>query len=117
MATLNEKGQEVLDPTPLSIPFGFQRPPTLEERIMRLMRSEFDRRMAVASSEDDIETPEEADDFDIGDDFDPSSPYENDFMPDVAPDTPLTSDPEFNQKQDNKSSDDAEASKESTSDE
>lgn len=116
MATLNEKGQEVLDPTPLSIPFGFERPATLEERIMRLMRSEFDRRQAVASADDDIETPEEADDFDVGDDFDPSSPYENEFMPDVAPDAPLTSDPAFNPKQDNESSDDASASKEPTSD-
>lgn len=68
MNNLNEKGQEVLDPTPMAIPFGYQRPPTLQEQIRRLMRYEYDL-MKQATGED-VETPEEADDFDVGDDFD-----------------------------------------------
>lgn len=62
---LNDKGQEVLDPTPMAIPFGFQRPPTLQEQLMRLMRVHYDLK-----HDDAFETPEEADDFDVGDDFD-----------------------------------------------
>lgn len=69
ITNLNERGQEVLDSTPMAIPFGFERPPTLQEQIRRLMRVEYDRMRAVTGNED-FETPEEADDFDIGDDFD-----------------------------------------------
>lgn len=65
---LNERGQEVLDPTPMAIPVGFERPLTLQEQIRRLMRVEYDRMRAVSG--DDLETPEEADDFDVGDDYD-----------------------------------------------
>lgn len=65
---LNEKGQEVLNPKPLAIPLGFQRPPTLQEQVRRLMRYEYN--LMKQATGDDIETPEEADDFDVGDDFD-----------------------------------------------
>lgn len=81
---LNEKGQEVLNPTPLAIPFGFQRPPTLQEQIRRLMRYEYE--FMKQATGDDIETPEEADDFDVGDDFeiDPVSGHEY-FDPELDP--------------------------------
>lgn len=65
---LNEIGQEVLNPKPLAIPLGFQRPPTLQEQVRRLMRYEYN--LMKQATGDDIETPEEADDFDVGDDFD-----------------------------------------------
>lgn len=68
LTNLNERGQEVLDPTPLSIPVGFHRPPTLREQIQRLMRNEYN--LLVSRGVDDVETPEEADDFDVGDDVD-----------------------------------------------
>ena len=84
---LNERGQEVLDPRPLAIPVGFQRPPTLQEQIRRLMRYEYDnlRRAGV----DDVETPEEAEDFDTGEDLDIRTPYEIDDDPVEVPTSTL----------------------------
>lgn len=75
MAELNERGHEILDPKPMALPVGLNRPPTLNERIKQLIRGEISRR-AEAQGE---ETFEEADDFEVGDDFDPKSPYEQNF--------------------------------------
>lgn len=71
-----EDGKEILDSTPKQMPVGFEKPESLVEKIQRLVRSE---RLAQAAQEMGMETPEEADDFDIGDDYDPRSPYELDF--------------------------------------
>lgn len=99
---LNEFGQEVLDPRPLSIPVGFQRPPTLQEQIRRLMRFEYEniRNAGV----DDVETPEEAEDFDTGEDLDIQSPYEIDDDPVVVPTSTLREEIEEIQKEDNNTS-------------
>lgn len=75
MAKLDERGHEILDPTPVAIPAGFRHPPSLEERILRSIRSEMSRQAALNGQE----TFEEADDFECGDDYDPSSPYEEHF--------------------------------------
>jgi len=75
MAHLDERGHEVLDPTPMEIPLGFKRPPTLQEQIRQLIRTE----MSQNAKGKGMETFEEADDFEVGDDFDPSSPYELNF--------------------------------------
>lgn len=91
MAYIDSEGREVLDPRPLEIPIGFQRPLTLEQQIQRLMRVEYSK-LAQIQSMEGVETPEEADDFDVDDDFDISTPYENDFMPSDVPDQPLTDD-------------------------
>lgn len=88
---LDEYGREVLDPTPLDIPIGFERPLTLEQQIQRLMRIEY-QKVAQLRDMEGYETPEEADDFDVDDDFDISTPYENEFMPDEAPTQLLTDD-------------------------
>lgn len=93
---LNEKGQEVLDPNPLVIPAGFERPLTLQEQIRRLMRTEYQQLLQTGADPNDIESPEEAEDFDVDDDFDPASPFEEGFMPDDPPEAPITQDPEFN---------------------
>lgn len=78
MSTYNEKGEEILDPTPISVPVGFKRPIPLNERIREMVRreaSEYARSL-------DMDTFEEADDFDTGDDdLDPRSPWEEDFDP------------------------------------
>lgn len=83
---LNDKGWEVPDPKPMAIPGGFQRPATMEERLLRFIRHE----VSQAAKDKNYETFEEADDFDVGDDFDPQSPYEVFFDPvlqrEVSPD-------------------------------
>lgn len=83
---LNEKGHEVLDSTPLARTVGFRPPPTLAETIKRLVHGELSRRAAEVGDE----TFEEADDFEIGDDYDPRSPWElaadqEVYRPDPAP--------------------------------
>lgn len=62
---LSPNGREALDPTPVAIPVGFKRPPSLEEQIKRLVA---DRDIQRSLSEAGIETFEEANDFDIPDD-------------------------------------------------
>lgn len=79
----NSKGEEIPDPTPVELPVGFTRPKTLQETMRDLLRNEEVRR---ALDKHDMETFEEADDFDIPDDakdprFPDDSPYEQDFDP------------------------------------
>lgn len=72
-----KKGRENPDPTPIALPIGVRRPPTLQEQIARLVRDETFR---AALERHELESLEEADDFDIDDDtFDPTTPYETDF--------------------------------------
>lgn len=76
---LNEKGQEIPDPTPIAPPVGFKRQPSLSEQIRAMIRSEQLRQEAESAG---YETFEEADDFDIPDDpIDPTTPYEAVFDP------------------------------------
>lgn len=71
-------GREVLCPVPVAPPIGHNPQPSLAERIRDMVRSE---QLRVAAEQMGHETFEEADDFDIGDDYDPESPYEEDFEP------------------------------------
>lgn len=71
---------EKVDPKPAGIPVGFQRPPTLQEQVQRFIRHE----MSQAAANGGLETWEEADDFDVGDDYDPSSPHELVFDPELG---------------------------------
>lgn len=80
----NERGEELMDSRPLDIPIGFKRPETLAETIQRMVRNEASR-VAAAN---DMETFEEADDFDVGDDYDPSSPWELEFDPELGKEVP-----------------------------
>lgn len=76
---VNAQGQEVLDPVPMEPPIGYQRTETMFDIIQRQVRD------AILQKEIDAqgyETFEEADDFEIGDDFEPYSPHENDLDPD-----------------------------------
>ena len=72
---------ETCDPKPMALPVNMKRPPSLQEQIQRLVRSEQLRQMANAS---DVDTFEEADDFDVGDDYDPTSPWELEFEPSLG---------------------------------
>lgn len=73
MATLNDRGHEILDDTPVAIPLRFSRPPSRMEEMKQLLRL---AQYEAMTSGRMYETPQEADDFDVGDDFDPTTPYE-----------------------------------------
>lgn len=62
---------ETLDPKPLAIPARI-RPVTDVERLRAMVRGE----LSLAAQADGFETFEEANDFDVGDDYDPTSPWE-----------------------------------------
>jgi len=79
-------GREMVSGIPKAKPLGYKKHKTIQETIREMIRSEQLRREAEAAG---LETLEEADDFEIGDDFDPTSPYEYSFDPptDVHPGT------------------------------
>lgn len=79
----NVYGQELPDPTPMAPPVGYNRQPSLTEKIRSMIRSEALRQEALRAG---AETFDEADDFNVDDDaeLDPHSQWENDF------DTPVT---------------------------
>lgn len=81
MAVLDDRGHEVLDATPVAMPVGWSRPPSLQDQVRRFVRQELSRQAAEAG----METFEEADDFDVGDDFEPSSPWELTFDQEMQP--------------------------------
>lgn len=80
ISSLDPEGREVLDTTPIAPPVGFTPQPSMFDYVRELVRSERLRQEVEAQG---FETFEEADDFDVDDDFDPSTPYENDFDPDI----------------------------------
>lgn len=77
---LDKRGHELHDPVPLEPPLGYKRTPSLSEQIRTMVRGEALKRAALEAG---AETFEEADDFDVGDDHDPRSPYEEIFDPPV----------------------------------
>ncbi|AZL82923.1 hypothetical protein [Apis mellifera associated microvirus 45] len=74
----DDEGREIVDPTPMGLPAGFKRPETLAEQVRRLVRTE------KLVDDDDVESWEEANDFDVDDDFDPASPFETVFDPELG---------------------------------
>lgn len=74
---LDEFGREKPNPIPLEPPVGYVKRPTIAETMRQMIRQASEEaKMAGA------ETEEEANDFDIDDEFDPTTPYEHDFEPD-----------------------------------
>lgn len=71
---LDDQGREVLDDTPVAIPVRMKRAETLLEQVQSVVRGELSRQ-AMAEG---LETFDEANDFDVGDDYDPRSEYEVD---------------------------------------
>lgn len=65
--------KEVVDERPMAMPVQFRAPPTLQEQVQALMRSE---QLKAWANHNGFDTLEEAEDFDIGDGDDWSSPYE-----------------------------------------
>lgn len=74
------KRREVLDDTPIAVPAGIKPDMSLEDRIKLMIRTDISHRAA----QEGTESFEEADDFNVGDDFDPTSPYEENFDHDLG---------------------------------
>lgn len=68
-----KSGREVPDRTPVAIPVRFRRAENIHNQMLDLINSE---RFRQYLANEEIETPEEADDFAIEDEYDPYSPYE-----------------------------------------
>jgi hypothetical protein len=75
---LSKDRSEVPDPVPMAPPVGYVKQESLTEKIRAMVRGEHLRLAAINAG---AETFEESDDFDVGDDVDPSSPYEEVFDP------------------------------------
>ena len=65
---LNAAGQELPDPVPMSPPVGYKPPDDLYVMIDRLIRS---RDLMAALAREGYETSEEADDFEVDEEYDP----------------------------------------------
>lgn len=84
---LDKHGHEIPDPTPMEPPIGYVKQPSLAEQIRDAIRSHELKKEAEAAG---FETFEEAEDFDVGDDYEPTSPFEETFEPlHPAPATPV----------------------------
>lgn len=77
----NDAGEEILDPTPMQPPLGYKRSLSLSEQIAQQVRI---AHLRILEDSAIHETEEDADDFEVGDDFEPLSAYENDHMPTLA---------------------------------
>ena len=81
MATLDEHGHEWLDQTPVAIPFHIERPEPIHVRMRRIAEAFYQEQKNAG---DDLETLEEANDFDVQDDPSCGEPYaEPDYLPPV----------------------------------
>jgi len=79
---LDWQGYEKPSGIPVAPPVGYVQQPSLSERIREMVRG---HNLAEEVRAAGFETFEEADDFDVGDDYEPSSPYEEVFEGDYDP--------------------------------
>lgn len=78
MGRLDERGRELLDGRPMEPPVGYNPQPSLMEKIRKMVHdAQIQRDLAKAG----VETFDEANDFDVGDDYDPTSPWEQFYEP------------------------------------
>lgn len=79
MASLDENGHEVLDQTPVDIPFHVDRPEPIHLRLRRIAEQIYAERQHVG---EDVESLDEANDFEVEDDPSCYEPYpEPDYDP------------------------------------
>lgn len=71
-------GKEYPNPVPMEAPIGFVPMKPLHEQIREMVL----REIGSQAEREGFESAEEAEDFEIGDDYDPASPWELDFEPD-----------------------------------
>lgn len=96
-------GKEVLDPTPVAVPAGMGRPESLQETIRRLVRNE----VSQVAQKYEMETFEEASDFDVDDEDDYLSPYELTEMQEEQPYVDTETDQKRPEQSDNRAKRDA----------
>lgn len=77
----DEDGGEIGDPTPMQPPLGYRKTPSLSEQIAQQVRI---AHLKILEDQSVSETDDEADDFEVGDDYEPLSKYENDHVPTLA---------------------------------
>lgn len=75
-AVLLDDGREVLNPVPMEPPVGFKEEPSM----MQMMEAMIKRHLAGLNGEDELDSVEDAIDFDVPDDVDPTSPYDVEMM-------------------------------------
>lgn len=75
------EGFEITDPTPMQPPLGYKRSLSLAEQIAQQVRI---AHLKILEDSAIHETEDDADDFEVGEDFEPFSKYENDHMPTLA---------------------------------
>lgn len=63
-------GAEIPDPTPMAPPVGYKKQPSMFDIVREQVR------LSKLAEEAGAESFEEANDFDVGDDYDPESPHE-----------------------------------------
>jgi len=68
----DHRGREIVNPLCLAPPVGYRAEPTVMEMIERQLAF----RLAQLSGEDEVDTLEEADDFEMDEEWDPTSLYE-----------------------------------------
>lgn len=93
-AYIGDDGREVNNPRPMTIPAGFNRPPTLQEQIQRCMKVELSKQ----AMQQGYESWEEANDFDIEEDFE-NDPIDSQYVVhEMIPEIPaqLSPDPDQN---------------------
>lgn len=71
-------GREIPNSTPMEPPIGYKKTPSIFDQVRAMVRSDKLKQEALAAG---METFDEADDFDLDEDEDPHSKYENDFDP------------------------------------
>lgn len=77
LCTFDEDGREVLDVSQVAVPLRFKAQENISQQVARLVETH----LSVMAADQGYETFEDADDFDVGDDYDPQSPYELDEEP------------------------------------
>lgn len=80
---LDAKGRELPDPTPMAPPVGYKKQSSMVEIVREMVRGERLKQEAEAAG---MESFEDSEDFDVGDDADqdPGSPWENEYDPPIS---------------------------------
>lgn len=73
------------DPVPMAPPVGFVQKPSIADQMRRIFHSE---QMKILAAQEGRESFEEADDFEIQDEYDPRSPFEMQLEQELEPHLP-----------------------------
>lgn len=91
-AVLLPDGREVLNPLPMAPPVGYRPEPTIQELVHQMIL----RHHAGLAEDEEVDTIEDAEDFDIPDELEPMSMYEVEMVeefPEVPPEKPEAAPP------------------------